>query len=271
MEKWEIELLKQLQARALRLGDSDSMPVRRWRARLRSKGFAVNKTGKFDQSLKNATRVAQIAAKVDDDGAVGPTTWKAVGKLTNQATPPKPPPPPSELKVRDCRKGKNGFPVHSTKKWGTRSIVQLRWLLGHYTGNAIPFVNDARFHVHSSYLDVGGAPALAYTIGVDKEGKVDVFNDWFSVTWHCDGGFNTATLGIVFQGGDEGPNPAQKKALKLLVEALRTGTFKVGSETWPMMNLPLTTHRHVKSTSCPGTKGEEFYRSLGRFTVNPKK
>lgn len=268
MEDWERELLEQLQTRALRLGDGDSMPVRRWRARLRSKGFTVDKTGAFDQSLKSATRVAQIAANVEPDGAVGPITWKAVGSLKKQTAPSK---PPSALIVRDCRHGKAGFPVHTSKKWGTRSIVAIRSLLGHYTGNAIPFVNDARFHVNSSYLDAGGAPALAYTIGVDKEGKVDVFNDWSSVTWHCDGGFNTATLGIVFQGGEEGPNAAQKKALTLLVEALRAGTFTVGNDAWPKMDLPLTTHRHVNSTSCPGTKGETFYRSLGRFTVNPKK
>lgn len=268
MEVWERELLKQLQTRALRLGDGDSMAVRRWRARLRNKGFTVNKTGVFDQPLKTATRVAQIAAKVEPDGAVGPTTWKAVGKLKKQTAPPR---PPSKLSVRDCRNGKAGFPVHTSKKWGKRSIVEIRWLLGHYTGNVVPFVNDALFHVKTSYLDAGGAPALAYTIGVDKEGKVDVFNDWFSVTWHCDGGFNTATLGIVFQGGEEGPNAAQKKALTLLVEALRAGTFTVGNETWPKMNLPLTTHRHVNSTTCPGTKGEAFFRSLGRFAVNPKK
>ena len=268
MENWELKLLEQLQLRALRLGDNDSMPVRRWRARLRTKGFTVNKTGAFDQPLKAATRVAQITAHVDDDGTVGPITWRAAGTLKKQTGPQK---PPSELIVRDCRHGQAGFPVHTSKRWGRRSIVELRWLLGHYTGNAIPFVNDALFHVNTNYLDAGGAPALAYTIGVDKEGKVDVFNDWVSVTWHCDGGFNTATLGIVFQGGDEGPNPAQRKALKLLVEALRTGTFSVGSETWPMMNLPLTTHRHVKPTGCPGAKGEAFYRSLGQFTVKPKK
>jgi hypothetical protein len=268
MEAWEKALLKQLEERPLRLGDGDSMPVRRWRARLRTKGFAVNKTGAFDQALKSATRVGQIAAKVDPDGRVGPITWKAVGKLKKQTAPPR---PPSQLKVRDCRKGKNGFPVHATKKWKTRSIVQIRSLLGHYTGNAIPFLNDANFHVRTSYLDPGGAPGIAYTIGVNKDGTVDVFNDWTSVTWHCDGGFNTATLGIVFQGGAEGPNVAQKKVLTLLVEALRAGTFSIGNETWPKMDLPLTTHRHVNSTTCPGTKGEAFYRSLGKFTTSPKK
>ena len=268
MEAWEIALLEQLKKNALRLGDGDTKPVRRWRARLRAKGFTVNTTGVFDQALKNATRVAQIAAKVEPDGAVGPLTWKAVGKLTKETAPPK---PPSELKVRDCRHGKNGFPVHATKKWKTRSIVQIRSLLGHYTGNAVPFLNDANFHVHTSYLDAGGAPAIAYTIGVNKDGTVDVFNDWTSLTWHCDGGFNTATLGIVFQGGEEGPNAAQKKALTLLIAALRGGTFAIGNETWPKLDLPLTTHRHVNSTSCPGTKGEAFYRSLGKFTTTPKK
>lgn len=113
MEAWETALLEQLKKDALPMGDGDSMPVRRWRARLRSKGFTVSQTGAFDQALKNATRVAQIAAKVEPDGAVGPTTWKAVGKLTKETAPPK---PPSELKVRDCRHGKAGFPVHATKK-----------------------------------------------------------------------------------------------------------------------------------------------------------
>lgn len=268
MADWERKLLEQLKGRALRLGDGDTMPVRRWRARLRSKGFTVDKTGVFDQSLKNATRVAQMAAKVEADGAVGPTTWNAVGKLKKETAPPK---PPSQLTVRDCRHGKAGFPIHTSKKWDTRSIVQIHSLLGHYTGNAIPFLADANFHVGTSYLAAGGAPGIAYTLGVNKNGEVDVFNDWFSITWHCDGGFNTATLGIVFQGGEEGPNAAQKKALTLLVEALRAGTFAVGNETWPKMDLPLTTHRHVNTTSCPGTKGEAFYRSLGRFTTTPKK
>ena len=79
MQAWETALLAQLKKDALRLGDGDSKPVRRWRARLRAKGFTVNQTGVFDQALKNATRVAQIAAKVEPDGAVGPTTWNAVG------------------------------------------------------------------------------------------------------------------------------------------------------------------------------------------------
>jgi hypothetical protein len=172
--------------------------------------------------------------------------------------------------VIDCRPGKRGYPKHATKTWGRRSILEIDYLLGHYTGNSTPFIGDARFHVGSDYLDEGGAPALAYTGGVEKNGDILVFNDWWDVTWHCDGGFNTRSLGFVFLGGEEGPTPAQKKALQWLVTALRTGTFKLpGEAAWPAMNFPLTTHRHVRATSCPGAKGEAFYRTLGRFTATP--
>lgn len=269
MKTWELQFIARLTKKPLRLNDPDAMPVRRWRSRLRAKGWtSVAKTGPFDGKLLTATKAAQLAAGVSVDGVVGPKTWNGVGKLPNVAAPPKPP-VVAKPKVLDCRDGRRGYPKHPTKNWGTRSIVQIRFICGHYTGNSVPFLNDAKFHVGSDYLDEGGAPAIAYTVGVEKNGDVLVFNDWFDITWHCDGGMNTATLGIVFLGGEEGPTDAQKRSLKYLVQAIREGTFKVGTEVWPKMDLPLTSHRHVRATSCPGTKGEAFYRTLGRFDSSP--
>lgn len=269
MKKWERDFIARLTRKPLRLGDPDAMPVRRWRARLRAKGWtSVPRHGPFDARLRTATRVAQMAAGVTADGVVGPITWKGVGKLKRQPPAPK---PPAKWKPRviDCRDGRQGFPRHASRRWGRRSILSLRHLCGHYTGNLSSFLADARFHVYSSYLTRGGAPAIAYTIGVERNGDIRVFNDWHDITWHCDGGKNTSTLGIVFLGDARGPTTAQKRALKWLIPALRNGTFKVGRETWPRMNLPLTSHRHITSTSCPGDKGERFFRSLGRFDTNP--
>lgn len=243
--------------------------VTRWQQLLRSKGFALEVDGTFGPKTLHATKVAQHWAGVTADGVVGPRTWTAVVAKkrtkrpvsTARAIAGKP-------KIVDARYGRNGFPVHQWKKWGSRPVVTA--VVGHYTGGPASFQADARFHVFSDYLDQGGAPAIAYHLGVDKDGTLFVFNDWQSICWHCDGGHNTDTLGIVFRGATEGPTLAQRKTLSWLLSALEAGSFRpVKSEPpWPRIRVT-TTHRHVKATTCPGEKGETFYRAnaAGRFVT----
>ena len=254
----------------LRAGMSGNLVIR-WQQLLKTKGFVLVVDGIFGPKTLNATKVAQAWAGVAIDGVVGAKTWAAVEKKTRTKRPitvvrntllPRP-------KIVDARNGRAGFPRHPTKSWGRRSTVSIA--VGHYTGGPASFLADARFHVQSNYLDQGGAPALAYGLGVDKDGTLFVFNDWQSVTWHCDGGKNTITLGIVFRGGSEGLSAAQAKTLAWLMKQLGAGTFQpVKSEArWPRIAVT-TTHRHVKATSCPGERGEASYRAnpAGRFTLS---
>ena len=263
MPSRDLELFESsLRENPLRRGDKDGLRVRRWRARLRSKGFVVAASGDFDARLENATKVAQAWAGVAIDGVVGPVTWNAVGRKKRSRRPVQV--VRSVLgrpKVIDARNGRNGFPVHPARDWQKRTFGQVRAIVGHYTGGPASFVADARFHVLSDYLTAGGAPALAYHIGVDKDGTVFVFNEFTDVTWHCDGGRNTETVGIVFRGGAEGPTLAQKRSLRWVVSALEAGTFGYG---YPKLAVYVTTHRHIKPTSCPGEPGEAFYRSIAK-------
>lgn len=254
--------LSRLSRRPLRVGDADTQDVRRWRARLRAKGFEVAEHGAFDKPLHSATVVAQHWAGVTADGLVGPATWRAVGRkqrtrhpvtvIRNKVA--------ARPKIIDARNGKAGFP-RGRRSWGKRSRSSIKAILGHYTGGPASFLADAHFHVDTDYLAAGGAPAIAYHLGVDRDGTVYVFNDFDSVTWHCDGGHNTDTLGIVFRGGAEGPSTAQRKSLEWLVRALAHGTL---GYSYPEMPDVLTTHRHVNATSCPGELGEAFYRATAR-------
>lgn len=253
-------------------GDSGLL-VSLWQELLVKKGFVIKVDGDFGPKTENATKVAQNWAKVPADGVVGIITWKAVEekKRTKRPVSTIGNLLPGAPKILDARPGRLGFPKHPTRSWDIRSAGQIIAKLGHYTGGPASFVSDANFHVNSGYLSPGGAPALAYTLGIDKDGTLFVFNEWRSVTWHCDGGKNTATLGIVFRGGAEGPTLAQKKTLKWLWHQLDSGTFKPfkTEPAWPKLVLS-TTHRHVNSTSCPGESGENYYRNISGNTFRLK-
>lgn len=245
--------------------------VTRWQQILRAKGYAVDVDGIFGPKTHNATRAAQAWAKVSVDGLVGPRTWAAVSKKTRTKRPlsvarahaGRP-------RIIDARHGRAGFPHHRYKQWGSRSDVDI--VVGHHTGGPGSFIADARFHVLSNYLTNGGAPALAYHLGVDLDGTLFVFNDWQDITWHCDGGKNTPTLGITARGNTDATRmpAAQRKTLSWLLRQLETGTFQpVKTEPrWPRIAVT-TTHRHVKATGCPGEVGERFYRAnpAGRFAT----
>jgi len=276
VKTWEREFIVRLSANPLELGDPNSPRMDLWRARLRSKGFVLAGFGRpFDKPLQSATIVAQLAAGVTPDGIVGPVTWKAVGKLRKKRRPivaTRALVPGFKPKVIDCRDGRNGFPVHAWKRWDPRPAGSLRYKLGHYTGNEVPFINDASFHVRTDYLDQGGAPSIAYGAGVDRSGAVLVFNDPWVTTWHCDGGFNSYTYGIAFQGGTSGPNAAQRKTLRWLYRELERGFSPRKGEKWKPLPARDTVHRKVNSTSCPGDIGEAFYRRISlAFTDRPTK
>lgn len=258
----------QINGNPLRKGATGDL-VRLWQLLLRDKGFVVDADGIFGQKTENATIVAQHWAGVEADGIVGPVTWAAVEKKKRTKR------PVTTIgnvvgttvgfspKIIDARNGRAGFPRHASRTWDRRTVSELHTKLGHYTGGPASFVSDANFHVHSDYLTKGGAPAIAYTLGIDKDGTLFVFNEWYSVTWHCDGGHNTDTLGIVFRGAAEGPTAAQRQTLKWLWKQLSGGNFQPFKKEakWPRL-VPSTTHQHVNSTSCPGVSGEAFYRGI---------
>lgn len=253
--------------KTIQIGDTGS-DVTAWQKLLNSKGFVVDTDGVFGKQTLSATIVAQHWAGVTADGIVGPKTLAAVKAKTRT---PRPGnvikhvlrPPGVSPKIVDARNGRAGFPKHKTRKWQQRSAAAIIAKLGHYTGGPGSFLADAKYHVQTDYLDEGGAPAIAYTLGVDVDGTLFVFNDWQSLTWHCDGGHNRDTLGVVFRGGAEGPSLAQRRTLTWLWNQLGAGTFKpfAAEKVWPRL-VRSTTHQHVNSTSCPGVKGEAFYRSI---------
>jgi hypothetical protein len=245
---------------------------------LYNRGFAVRITGTFDAQTTSAYKVAQIAVGVDPTRLfvnVGPIIWERIGKLKRvRSSKGAPIRAAFKPKVLDCRHGEHGMVRHKTRRWGKRNWANVDYILGHYTGNMVPFQNDASFHVNTGYLSPGGAPAIAYGIGVDVNGVVYIFNEHDDLTWHCNGGRNTNTLGIVFQGNADGMTLAQRKAIDWLVKRLRDGKLGYG---YPKMNhRKATTHRHVKATSCPGETGESQYRKIFAaaglaFDINPRR
>jgi hypothetical protein len=239
--------------------------VRTFQQLLFNRGFTVKVDGHFGPSTTSAYRVAQLAVDVDPSRLfenVGPIIWERIGKLKRVRSSAGDiiRPVVWKPKVLDCREGQHGMVRHSAKRWGKRSWGGVDYVLGHYTGNLVPFARDAQFHVKTNYLSPGGAPAIAYHIGIDVSGVVYIFNQHDDLCWHCNGGRNTNTLGIVFMGNHGGMTAAQRKSMDWLVKKLRDG--KLGYGYPKLAHKGATTHRHAKPTSCPGDLGEQQYRKI---------
>lgn len=271
---WSRDLEKALRADApdacplapgddLRRGQTGGAVVA-WQHTLRALGWAVEADGDFGPKTTAATTVALLTANVPVSDTSRPVVtraaWAAVWHLTITpgrslrdylAVPPR---------ILDARDGRLGFPVNATKRWGQRTPATIRYVIGHYTGGPGSFLADAHFHVESPYLSPGGAPAIAYGLGVDYNGDLYVFNDAADITWHC--AWNTLTSGVVFRGGAEGMTRAQERTMAWLLHNAPAGALaKYGwpADAWPSS---ASTHRHVKDTSCPGEVGEAQYRAL---------
>lgn len=250
-----------LAKRPIKPGES-SERVKTFQKLLDNRGFTIKPDGIFGPSTTSAYRVAQIAVGVDPHRLfenVGPIIWERIGKLKRVKG--------SKVavlrwkpKVLDCRAGQHNMARHKVKHWGHRNWAGVDYVLGHYTGNQVPFASDAAFHVHTNYLSPGGAPAIAYHLGIDRSGVVYIFNQHDDLCWHCNGGANTNTLGVVFQGNADGMTLAQRKSLDWLLKQLQAGKLGYGYPKLPRQGA--TTHRHVKPTSCPGETGEAQYRKI---------
>lgn len=250
--------------------------VEAWQQQLRASGWAVAADGDFGPATTSATTVALLTAGIDVPSPARPVVdraaWVAVAKLDvlpgrsirdYVALAPK---------VLDARDGRLGFPVNASRRWSQRSLSQITTTVGHYTGGGGTFLADARFHVTSPYLSAGGAPAIAYGLGVDYDGALYVFNDAADITWHC--GWNTPSIGVVFRGGADGMTKAQERTMAWLLANGPAGALE--RYGWPADAFPsvATTHRHVRATSCPGEVGEAQYRRLYadaglRWTTTP--
>lgn len=237
-----------------------SARVLTWQRMLIHRGFVLTETGIFDKPTTSATHVAQAFVGLPDFSGVGPKTWQLVDALPRRDKPPIKIPPIFRPRVLDCRLGQNGFARHRSKNWGKRPWSGVRGVLGHYTGGPASFQADAQFHVRSNYLSAGGAPAIAYSAGIDYDGTIYVFNDHDDLTWHCDGGQNAVWYGVVFRGAAGGMTLAQRRSMRWLVKKLKSGGLVKGMPA--LAQKRATTHQHVNSTSCPGVKGEAQYRDV---------
>jgi hypothetical protein len=252
----------------------------KWQRVLTRAGWAVKITAANDNPTKNATRLLAAHLKVGYAGTVTPGLWTAAltAKPGSGVGPGTLPALLGRPRILDCRPGRGGFP-NGPGDWGHRGLAQIKGWCGHYTGGQGSFLGDAIFHTTSDYLTDGGAPALAYHAGSDKDGTLRVFNPITRITWHCDGGQNTDWIGLVFIGASEGPSVAQDKTMAYLTARLKDGRDATLNA---LLEIPggglgarqATTHQHVKATSCPGNPGEALYRRLAaeqglRFADNP--
>ena len=140
----------------------------------------------------------------------------------------------------------NELPIHTSKRYATRSKEQIKNLVIHHSAavNQSPFV-IARFHVEGTHLSATGAPGIAYHFYILEDGTTYQTNYLQTVSWHIRNN-NTASVGICLSGNFEQADPTSKQlqSLERLLKALKRA----------LPNTRVIGHRELVATSCPGSR-----------------
>lgn len=157
----------------------------------------------------------------------------------------------------------SSIPAHKTRKPRKRTAKQINTIVVHCTGSNNQDPNKtALYHVRpgpQNHLTKKGAPTLAYSDFITKDGTIYHCVDYSAVTYHA-GLYNKKSIGVVlaFRGQtNQPPTPAQYEALmkQLVVLCLY---FKVlpkkviGHREVPGMFTILGNGSKKYKKSCPG-------------------
>ncbi|MCL5960727.1 MAG: peptidoglycan recognition protein family protein [Chloroflexi bacterium] len=130
-----------------------------------------------------------------------------------------------------------------------RRVTPIGFIVIHNSGSDADIQSNNDYHRGDSF----GAPHLAYTFRIDREGTVVWANELWEASWHAKDA-NDEGLGICLQGNLEltQPAPAQLEALQWLLEVKLPGLGvdlsreKVYGHGEPVLR------RYGNNTICPG-------------------
>ena len=138
----------------------------------------------------------------------------------------------------------NDLPKHPYKRYGTRTLSQIRYLVIHHSGGFNQSVEAiARYHVGPNHISSEGIPGIAYHFYITEDGTTFQTNELETVSWHV-GGNNTASVGICMSGNFNGQPPSQAQ--------LQSALSLVASLVDKLGNVEVKGHRDFSNTSCPG-------------------
>ena len=140
----------------------------------------------------------------------------------------------------------------ATKKYGTRTLDQIRQIVVHHSASIGQTAKDyARYHVLTK-----GWAGIGYTFVIEVDGLIVQAHPLTVVSYNT-AGVNTATIGICLSGDftKQEPSRAQLKSLKQLIRYLR--------KTLPQ-RLDVYGHKDFGTTRCPGPN---LYKHLHQFQL----
>lgn len=166
---------------------------------------------------------------------------------------------------------------HKTKVWKTRSVAGLHGIVFHHAAGDGSFQSVARYHVGPNHISTDGLPSISYTMGIDTDGSVCLFNDLNQRTYSHGskahpGDENSEFLGILVRGNlwspgnPEGhdPTPAQMESVK------RVTAFFMKDPDWLIPAWDVYGHYHFGKRLCPGAAVESYIEYVRSTATAPR-
>lgn len=140
----------------------------------------------------------------------------------------------------------NRLPRHPTKKYATRELSELKYIVVHHSGTVSGTSESfAKYHI-----DTRDWPGIGYHYVIPKDGVIEKTNYNTTISYHV-GEQNRESIGICLVGyfDIEEPTQEQYNSLAWLIKDLL--------KAYPI--LEVKGHRAFKSTSCPGKNFDFSY------------
>ena len=166
---------------------------------------------------------------------------------------------------------KADLPVHTSRRWKKRSILEIEHLVFHHTAAVSKLTNIARYHVTpspSNHMSQRGAPGLCYHFAIEPDGRVLQCNGLDDIVWsngrvkvskkksNATGlklgkNMNTYSIGVLVMGdfagpGHKGGDPSREQIASCM-EIARWAHSELGIKLNNILG-----HCHINKKMCPG-------------------
>jgi len=177
----------------------------------------------------------------------------------------------AELPVTDLR---HRLPRHESRAWGKRDPAGIQGVVYHHAASTGTFEAVANYHIKPNHISSRGLPSISYTMGIDTDGTIALFNDFVWRTYSQGyskrpGDENAEFMAVLIRGNlwsphnPNGHDPTEKQLFSA------AALYDWLHRNWGLHPSMLFGHYHFGKALCPGSAVKRLIETIRGDVVEP--